>query len=301
MTNNIGITIKEIRLAKKISSEALYKNVLSRQARSNFEKGTSDTTVRKFFIILDRLNLSLEEFYVAFTQVEDAELHLFNNIAPVFYRKDTEGLKLLISKLNEEYKRTGNIKYQHYKIMTKCMLNSLNNKGASDDFNILSDYLNKCDSWGYYEIMLFSNSIDYFSQQLVDIVFKRVKNTIVNYQKLQRYKNEYSMLLLNIIRKTLHEHNYRLAKRYFQEYEKLAKVLENNMYYQSMKIYFQEVIRIMLNPTHPTLELEKILSILGYFNMKNKQQQCIDLLVYLKFDVQEITNNSQETSFQITK
>ncbi|MGN7479189.1 hypothetical protein ACTHOQ_15190 [Solibacillus silvestris] len=301
MPANIGIIIKEIRLSKKISSETLYKGVFSRQARSNFEKGISDTTVNKFFIILDRLNLSLEEFYVAFTQNENAELHLFNNIAPVFYGKDIAGLKLLITTLKEEYKKTNNIKYYHYQIMAKCMLNSLNNKAASNDFEILSNYLNNCESWGYYEIMLFSNSINYFSQELIDTVFKRVKNTIINFQKLQRYKNEYSMLLLNIITKSLFEFKYQIAKKYFKEYEKLADILQNDMYYQSMKIYFHEVISIMINKEHPTDELEKIVTIIGYLNMKNKQKQCIDLLKHLKLNVQKNPNNQSVIPFQIKK
>ena len=272
---SIGKTIKQLRLDKKISSQSLYTGLLSRQARSNFEKGDSDTTVSKFFILLDRLNISLDEFYVIHTQKESVEFHLFTDIASVYYKKDIEGLILLINKLSKEYEKTNNIKYYHYKIMVENMLRILKNESPSKDFEQLSNYLLNCDSWGYYEIMLFSNSINYFSQDLIDIVFKRSKSIITNFRILRRYRNEYAMLLLNIINKNILESNFPVAEKYFLEYEDMAEVLQNDMYYQTMRIYFREVLEVTTNKKQSTEDLEKVITYLGYFNMGNKQKQCI--------------------------
>lgn len=299
--NNIGETIKRLRLAKKIPSQSLYTDLLSRQARSNFEKGESDTTVSKFFILLDRLNISLDEFYVLHTQKESVEFHLFTDIASVYYKKDIEGLILLINKLSEEYKRTNNIKYYHYKIMVENMLRILKNESPSEDFEQLSNYLMNCDSWGYYEIMLFSNSINYFSQDLIDIVFKRSKDIITNFRILRRYRNEYAMLLLNIINKNILESNFRVAEKYYKEYEEMDEVLQNDMYFQTMRIYFREVLEIVTNKKRATEDLEKVITYLGYFNMSNKQKQCIALLEKLNFQVEKKTNKNLEIAFQITK
>lgn len=297
----VGVIIKEFRISKKIKSETLYKDLLSRQARSNFEKGYSDTTVSKFFIMLNRLNISLEEFYVASTQNEDAELHLFHNIAPVFYSKDKKGLNSLIEKLEGEYQKTNNVKYLHYKIMAQNVLSTLNNEPQSAEFEVLRNYLINCDSWGYYEIMLFSNSLNYFSQELIDIVFKQVQNTLKKYYMMQRYKNEYSMLLLNIIYKNLQEFNLPQVRKYFKEYDQLNELLQNDMYYQSMRKFFYEVICVCADKDHSTHELEKVISYLGYFNMKNKQKQCIELLEELNFHVKKIDNNNKQIFFEITK
>ncbi|MBD8035763.1 hypothetical protein H9635_03350 [Solibacillus sp. A46] len=299
--NNIGETIKRLRLAKKIPSQSLYTDLLSRQARSNFEKGESDTTVSKFFILLDRLNISLDEFYVLHTQKESVEFHLFTDIASVYYKKDIEGLILLINKLSEEYKRTNNIKYYHYKIMVENMLRILKNESPSEDFEQLSNYLMNCDSWGYYEIMLFSNSINYFSQDLIDIVFKRSKDIITNFRILRRYRNEYAMLLLNIINKNILESNFPVAVKYYKEYEEMEEVLQNDMYFQTMRIYFREVLEIVTNKKRATEDLEKVITYLGYFNMSNKQKQCIALLEKLNFQVEKKTNKNLEIAFQITK
>ncbi|WP_042471004.1 Rgg family transcriptional regulator [Bacillus ndiopicus] len=301
MMEKVGVIIKELRTSKKIKSETLYKGLLSRQARSNFEKGNNDTTVNKFFIMLDRLNISLEEFYVAFTQNEDVELHLFHNIAPIFYSKDKEGLDSLVEKLGREYKKTNNVKYLHYRIMAQNLLSTLNNEPKSTEFEVLSNYLINCDSWGYYEIMLFSNSLNYFSQQLIDTVFKRVQHTLKKYYMMQRYKNEYSMLLLNIIYKNLRDLNISQVQKYFKEYDQLNQHLQNDMYYQSMRKFFYEVICACTNKDHSTHELEKIISYLGYFNMKNKQKQCIELLGELNFQVKEINDEERGIFFKITK
>lgn len=299
--NSIGKTIKQLRLDKKISSQSLYMGLLSRQARSNFEKGDSDTTVSKFFILLDRLNISLDEFYVIHTQKESVEFHLFTDIASVYYKKDIEGLILLINKLSKEYEKTNNIKYYHYKIMVENMLRILKNESPSKDFEQLSNYLLNCDSWGYYEIMLFSNSINYFSQDLIDIVFKRSKSIITNFRILRRYRNEYAMLLLNIINKNILESNFPVAEKYFLEYEDMAEVLQNDMYYQTMRIYFREVLEVTTNKKQSTEDLEKVITYLGYFNMGNKQKQCIALLEQLNFHVEKKTDRNLEIAFHITK
>lgn len=299
--NSIGETIKQLRLAKKIPSQSLYMDLLSRQARSNFEKGESDTTVSKFFVLLDRLNISLDEFYVLHTKEESVEFHLFSDIASTYYKKDIEGLKLLIEKLCKEYKRTNNIKYLHYKIMVSNMLRILKGEPAAEEFEQLSNYLLNCNSWGYYEIMLFSNSINYFSQDLIDIVFKRSKGVITNFQLLRRYRNEYALLLLNIINKNILETNFSVAENYFIEYENMSEVLQNDMYYQSMKRFFREVLDVVTNKKQSTQDLERILSYLGYFNMTNKQKQCIALLEHLNFQVVKNTEENLEISFQITK
>lgn len=299
--NSVGETIKRLRLAKKIPSQSLYMDLLSRQARSNFEKGESDTTVSKFFKLLDRLNISLDEFYVLHTKEESVEFHLFSDIASTYYKKDVEGLIFLIKKLSKEYERTNNIKYHHYKIMVENMLHILKGESPSEEFEQLSNYLLNCDSWGYYEIMLFSNSINYFSQDLIDIVFKRSTSVITDFQLLRRYRNEYAMLLLNIINKNILETNYFVAEKYFKEYENMGEVLQNDMYYQSMRKFFREVLEIVTNKKQSTQELAKILSYLGYFNMKNKQKQCIALLEHLNFQVEENTDENLVISFQITK
>lgn len=299
--NSIGETIKHLRLAKKIPSQSLYTDLLSRQARSNFEKGESDTTVSKFLKLLDRLNISLDEFYVLHTKQESVEFHLFSDMASIYYNKDTEGLSLLIKKLGKEYERTNNIKFHHYKIMVENMLHILKGEPPSEEFQQLSNYLINCDSWGYYEIMLFSNSINYFSQDLIDIVFKRSKSVITNFRLLRRYRNEYAMLLLNIINKNILELNFSAAEKYFKEYENMVEVLQNDIYYQTMKKFFQEVLEVATNKKQSTLDLERILSYLGYFDMKNKQKQCIALLEQLNFHIEEITDKTLEISFQITK
>ena len=149
--------------------------------------------------------------------------------------------------------------------------------------------------------MLFSHSINYFSQDLIDIVFKRSKDIITNFRILRRYRNEYAMLLLNIINKNILESNFPVAEKYFKEYEEMGEVLQNDMYYQAMQIYFREVLEIVTNKKQSTEDLEKVITYLGYFNMSNKQKQCIALLEKLNFQVVKKTNKNLEIAFHITK
>ena len=67
----VGKVIRDIRISKNIPSNKVYKNILSRPAIAKFEKGLSDTTVEKFFEIINVLNITLEEFEVIYSLHED--------------------------------------------------------------------------------------------------------------------------------------------------------------------------------------------------------------------------------------
>lgn len=158
----IGQTVRTIRLNKNIKSSIAYKDILSRSVAINFEKGLADTTVNKFFKIIDNLHITLEEFEAFHLNQENKHAYYTNGYIDAFYHKNITKLTQLIDQSSHDYKITGNEKYNHYCAIMSLLLAELQN---SNDYEhhvfILQSYLINCNTWGYYEITLFTNTVQY--------------------------------------------------------------------------------------------------------------------------------------------
>lgn len=57
-----------------------------------------------------------------------------------------------------------------------------------------------------------------------------------------RYRNEVSILLLNILDKQIRSKNYKSARKYYKNLFEIKNVTLDNMYLQSMIKYFGEIL-----------------------------------------------------------
>lgn len=294
MLAEIGLIVRDIRKSKNLKSSYVYEGIFSRQASSNFEKGLNDTTVKKFFTILERLNISLEEFHITLTKNKSNQYQLFSEISKYFYKNDVNSLVKLMSEMEEKYTIKNNVKYLHYKIMIRQIINTIDKIEQTDDFDILKNYLVNCNSWGYYEIVLFGNCLNYFSQEFIDIVYNRVKKNLNQIQNFNRYTNELAKILLNIIFLNIKNGDYNCARKYLVEYNNLSLSLENDSYYKIMRKFFNSLMDILFKQNDTFENLEKILNILEFLELHNKKKQCISLLEDLNFIV-----NPYQTEYAI--
>ncbi|ALS37616.1 transcriptional regulator with XRE-family HTH domain [Enterococcus rotai] len=71
---DIGSTIELIRQNKNIPIKSLIGEVMSRAHYYRITNGQSDMTVKNFFNILERLNVSLEEFLFIKKQLQNRKV-----------------------------------------------------------------------------------------------------------------------------------------------------------------------------------------------------------------------------------
>lgn len=272
---SIGETIKTIRTAKKITSKSLYNNILSRPSIARFERGLSDTSATKLFIILERLNITLEEFEKIRNDVENKDFLYTVEYIEAFYRKDIVRLRELAELANKDYKKTSNFKYLHYRATINLLIDDIQKtKLYRDEVKILQSYLVTCETWGYYEIKLFSNSLNFYSDELIEIVYKRVKQTLMEFQVIKRYKNEIAILIFNILEKKVSNGDIKAAVFYINELEKIKSMVIDNMYLQSMIKFFTGIVLLMSGDLRKQREIEKIIEFLGFLDLNYKEEQC---------------------------
>ena len=102
----------------------------------------------------------------------------------------------------------------------------------------------------------------------------------MKYNKLPRYRNEFSILLFNILEKKLSSGYYRNLEKYLDELTDFKNQNKDVMYYQSMVTYFENLINIIKNNNieDNVKSIENIISIFKFLKMDYKAEQCQTLL-----------------------
>ncbi|WP_208559378.1 helix-turn-helix domain-containing protein [Marinilactibacillus kalidii] len=280
---NIGEIIKYIRLSKNINSKNVYSGILSRPAISKFEKGLSDTTSHKLFEILENLNISLEEFFFFYNleKVKD-DNDFLHNYFEAFYSNDVKKLSVLKSSNKEMFESSYKIKYLHYSALADLTLTYITHENVNEkSFKIIKSYLLDCEEWTYYELVLFTNSLDFFPEELILLLYKRARTKLTSFSQLRKYNNEVFTLILNILVFFIERNNIVKCDYFYNELLQNTSLNNNKMYERTMMIFFENLL-FMMKTKKSNNEVEKIISIFNYLDMPVKAQQCSSLLESVK-------------------
>ena len=171
-----GEIFKKFRESRGIRLKDVAKAGISTSQLSRFEKGQTDLTITKFMLILDEINMPIDEFMYAVHDFHRDELNeLLAKIQFFVSTHDINGLKkLLNSQLKSEHKRE---KFHHINtILLKIRLQDLSGESyyTKQDLTDLTDYLFSVEYWGYYELLIFANTLDVLNHETLMVLAKEM-------------------------------------------------------------------------------------------------------------------------------
>lgn len=267
----IGKTIKTIRKNKHIKSNILYKNILTRPAIVKFEKGLADTSVTKFLQIIDNLNITLEEFEAIHTNILNKNIYYTNGYIHAYKNRNKIKLQTLINEAHNEYLTTNNERYNHYNALISLILSDLNSEPAnSENIYTIQNYLMNCNTWGYYEVTLFTNTLSFYSNEIIDLVYEKASRILKTVPYNNRYRNEYAFLLCNIIEYKLLNKHVKSAKFYLSEFKNQELDTLDNMYTQTIFKYLTATIEYITTNQNEEL-IKRIIDIFDFLNLENEK------------------------------
>lgn len=277
----VGELIRDIRLAKKLQVKNVYYNILERPSVSKFEKGISDTTSEKFLKIL---NISLEEFYFRYNQSnENDDYYFLQKYTQYFYSNDIEGLKRLENEMYEKSKRYQQDKLLYYSVLAHLTVSDLSKEVADEDkLHILTEYLFRCEEWNYFEIILFTNSMDFFSKDVILLLYKRLRGKLEEFKQIRKYTNELFTLVSNILVLFLKENDLNTAEKLYFDLAQYTSETNNKMYEKAMLVYFKELIKMIKYKSNISIPTEEVIKVFDFLEMPNKKKQCLQLLEIIK-------------------
>ena len=132
-------------------------------------------------LILDEINMPIDEFMYAVHDFHRDELNeILSKVRHFVSNHDIEGLKkLLYSQMESKTKRE---KFYHINtILLKIRLQDLSGESyyTKQDLTDLTDYLFSVEYWGYYELLIFANTLDVLNHETLMVLAKEMSRSLI--------------------------------------------------------------------------------------------------------------------------
>lgn len=188
--NNFGELYRRLRKGKEIQLKEAAEGIMSPQAVSKFERGDSNITVSNLLLLLDKINVSYEEFF------ELSNVESLSSIIKTFEVEmdwaAAENLYFEWQKLIKKYQRlwhqTKRSCYRHFQLLAEYYYAQMNNHTHRVSLREIIEFLLTADYWGKYELFIVNYVSFEISSDLLNVkiesIIRRTKNDLNTYQIL---------------------------------------------------------------------------------------------------------------------
>ncbi|EMB82897.1 Rgg/GadR/MutR family transcriptional regulator [Streptococcus mutans] len=194
-----GKIFKKFRESRGLKMKEVAGSNLSTSHLSRFENGESELTISKLMTALYEINMPIEEFMYAANDFHQDELNeLLKDVRECVNNKDVERLKAVLIKQQENLKE-GRIFHHLNVILVKIRLQDLSGETyySKADLDYLTNYLFKVEYWGFYELLLFTNTIDVFKHETFMVLSREMMRRSDFYKEIPRNRRLISRMALN--------------------------------------------------------------------------------------------------------
>lgn len=175
-TVDMGNLFKKIRLSKKLSLKDVAGDYLSVSFLSKFERGESEISLSRFFLLLENLDVSIEEFYGLVSKDNPTNTEeLLEHVSKAFYQNNIIALRKYLSRELAKYNETNKKTFLYNSIMVESFLvNLTGNKIDEKKIRQISDYLFDIEQWGKRELIIFGNSMSAIPTEMLNVLTKEI-------------------------------------------------------------------------------------------------------------------------------
>lgn len=228
---NVGSTLKQIRKNKGISQIKISKNIISQAAYSKFEAGLRDIDTQLYIKLVDRLNISLEEFeYIRNDFCYSEKKKIIKKFFSVNYN-NIESLKSLKKEIEIFLDENFDPDIMEYKLMCDAFLELHQSKDITSLKVIVLpiwDRISKYDQWYLNDIRLINTILFIFP---IDTALD-FTNTVL--KRLDKYKEFNDAEIL----KYAFTINLSLLLIKNREYDKALKIIDDSLSRSTQKMNY---------------------------------------------------------------
>ena len=196
----VGENFRELRRARGLVLKDLENSKVSASQIGKFERGQTSITVDKMFYIIDRVNITIEEFFHILNGYEGSSFSQdMRTIHSAFLKKDIVKIKKFIDKESVKinsidfYSRLNIIMFKNLARMLDKTIDI-----AEKDIEFLADYLISIDIWTEYEVVIFSNCMDILPVPLTISLGKDLLSRTAFYHNIPQNKKKIQHTLVNL-------------------------------------------------------------------------------------------------------
>lgn len=194
-----GMSFRLLRKERGFTLKTMSEGIISYSYLSKFEKGESDITFRNFVLLIERLNMTLDEF-LFFNHVRTTHYaELFQAISFAYEKNDLVVLKQYYEQEKALYKKTKVVYHKCNFIMIATIIKDIDTSFfiSNKNINFLVDYIVNCSFWTTYEVSVLGNTLPLFPEDLLVILLNEVKKRIKQYTVSQKNVRDLIALIEN--------------------------------------------------------------------------------------------------------
>ncbi|OJF92144.1 helix-turn-helix domain-containing protein [Alkalibacterium sp. 20] len=209
--NTIGETLKNIRLSLGFIQSQVCKNIMSQSNYSKVEKGEIDISFSKMVELLNRLDMSVDEFmYIK----NDYKKHAHSQMSKLKNLKfnDTE----LIAEYKHRLDRKEKLTTRELEIVAiydaLILIGEKNDfKAAKEKIKPIWERLEKYDNWYLYDIQIINNIIYLFPVNTAVSIGQLAVNQLEKYKEMRGVNNLSISIQMNLLLLLIENGQYEAA------------------------------------------------------------------------------------------
>lgn len=233
---DLGITIKKIRLERGLKQREVCKNIVTMSYYSRIERNISDPTITVFLKILNRLNISFDEFmFIHNGYKEELEENFWFELTELYHSGNLERLQDIYSLL-ENYDEKKDIIALFITRLTGEILTPI------EDLTIFQRIM-KIEYWTSDEVKLFISIMDLLPIASLIILVDNILRKRTLYTKSKGFNSPYSKILINAILLCINASQFSKAENYLREYQHSIEV--RDFYGRAMAVYLEGLLLVM--------------------------------------------------------
>lgn len=236
-TAEMGALFKKFRLSKKLSLKDVAGDFLSISFLSKFERGESEISLSRFFLLLEKLDVSIEEFYGILANERSTNTEkLLDMVSTAYHQGNSFALKKYYKEEMGKYEVSTQKSFLYNAIMIESFLVNLNNKSIGPEKMMeISDYLFSVEQWGKRELIIFGNSLSALNDKVIEALAREILFKTTLFGSNEANQKARIELLINIVAIFLERDLLVLAKDYLDIIQQLGipeTALYDRMEYQ---------------------------------------------------------------------
>ncbi|EKU17959.1 transcriptional activator, Rgg/GadR/MutR family, C-terminal domain protein [Streptococcus intermedius BA1] len=223
----LGEFYRELRIARGVKQNEVACEGLTASQLSKFELGQSMLSADKLFLAIEGINMTFAEFAYKLNNYQESQhIQLGHQIVDLFVRQDKDSLEDLLNKVQEKVSSQQYIRLN--KIVIQNALHSLDSSYIlkEEDKQFITAYLFAIDSWTWFELYLFFNTMPLLSDQDLLFLSTALLEKSQELQQLMQNKLYLKKGLLNVISELLERGYYRYVPLFEIELEKILTVYD---------------------------------------------------------------------------
>ena len=257
----LGDLYKELRVARGLKQKDVAREGLSIAQLSKFENGQTMLSADKLLIAIESIHMTFEEFGHKLNNYElPKDIILGKKISSLFLKQDIKGLEYLLAEILQSEETDQYQRIQSFIIENAIHSLDQNYERNIEDRKVLVDYLFSIESWTWFELYVFGNTMTLISDE--DLLFfgHHLSERTKEYSFLTHNLNSLKLTYVNLIGELISRKIYKQVPLFINELEKL--------------LFPYDMLEIML--------LKFLKLVYGYLKSKNSKKEIIQFIESLR-------------------